>query len=243
QKEMKMCSFLWVYYGYPTSSYEGINVEEMRYKCGSMLAKRDEGNITPDMVAGVPDSGIAHALGYSHASGLPYKRPLIKYTPTWPRSFMPPKQSMRQMIAQMKLVSISSLIKDKRLLIIDDSIVRGTQTKKMADYLFGDGAKEVHIRSACPPIMFGCKYLNFSRSTSEYDLITRRIIKEREGDHDAERLFEYADPNTEAHKEMVGCICKRSKFTSLKYHRLDEMIEAIGIDRCKVCTYCWDGKE
>lgn len=241
-ENMKICAFLWTYYGYPTSSYEGRNVEEVRYRCGKALAKRDQ-DIDVDYVSGVPDSGIAHALGYSHASGLPYKRPLIKYTPTWPRSFMPPKQSMRQMIAQMKLVSISSLIKDKRLLIIDDSIVRGTQTKKMADYLFGDGAKEVHIRSACPPIMFGCKYLNFSRSTSEYDLITRRIIKEREGDHDEERLFEYADPNTEVHQEMVDCICKRSKFTSLKYHRLDEMIEAIGIDRCKVCTYCWDGKE
>lgn len=241
-QEMKICAFLWTYYGYPTSSYEGLNVEAVRYRCGAALAKRD-GNVDVDCVSGVPDSGIAHALGYANASKLPYTRPLIKYTPTWPRSFMPPKQSMRQMIAQMKLVSVRNLIKDKKLLIIDDSIVRGTQTKKMSDYLFDDGAKEVHIRSACPPIMYGCKYLNFSRSTSEYDLITRRIIKEREGTHDTDMLSEYANPDSDAHKEMVDCICQRSKFTSLKYHELGDMLDAIGLDPCKVCTYCWDGKE
>ena len=242
KEEMKICAFLWTYYGYPTSTYEGQNVEEVRYRCGQALARWDK-DVEADYVSGVPDSGIAHALGYSHESKLPYKRPLIKYTPTWARSFMPPKQDMRQMIAKMKLISISKLIKDQRMVLIDDSIVRGTQTKKMADYLFEDGAKEVHIRSACPPIMFGCKYLNFSRSTSEYDLIARRIIREREGSKDVEHLAEYADPNSEAHQDMVDSICQRSKFTSLKYHRLDDMVEAIGIDPCKLCTYCWDGKE
>lgn len=241
-KEMKICSFLWTYYGYPTSTYEGVNVEAMRYRCGEALAKRDH-DVNVDSVAGVPDSGIAHAIGYANQSGIPFSRPLIKYTPTWPRSFMPPKQSMREIIAKMKLISIEALIKDKSLLFIDDSIVRGTQMSETADYLFRAGAKEVHVRSACPPIMYGCKYLNFSRSTSEYDLITRRIIKEREGDNDEAMVADYADQNSQNHKEMVETICERLKFTSLKYHELEDMIDSIGIDPCKLCTYCWNGKE
>ncbi len=241
-KEMKICAFLWTYYGYPTSTYEGVNVEAMRYRCGEALAKRDT-DVPVDSVAGVPDSGIAHAIGYANASGIPFSRPLIKYTPTWPRSFMPPTQSMRHLIAKMKLISVDALIRDKRLLFIDDSIVRGTQMSDTASHLFNNGAREVHVRSACPPIMYGCKYLNFSRSTSEYDLITRRIIREREGDNDAKVVADYADQNSQNHKEMVDTICKRLKFTSLKYHELEDMIESIGIDPCKVCTYCWNGKE
>lgn len=241
-KEMKICAFLWTYYGYPTSTYEGVNVEAMRYRCGEALAKRDT-DVPVDSVAGVPDSGIAHAIGYANASGIPFSRPLIKYTPTWPRSFMPPTQSMRHLIAKMKLISVDALIRDKRLLFIDDSIVRGTQMSDTASHLFNNGAREVHVRSACPPIMYGCKYLNFSRSTSEYDLITRRIIREREGDNDANVVADYADQNSQNHKEMVDTICKRLKFTSLKYHELEDMIESIGIDPCKVCTYCWNGKE
>jgi amidophosphoribosyltransferase len=241
-RTMKICTFLWTYYGYPPANYAGKNVEAVRYRCGASLARRDAG-LEVDCVSGVPDSGIAHALGYANASGLPYTRPLIKYTPTWPRSFMPPTQSTRQMIANMKLISIPSLIKDKRLLLVDDSIVRGTQTKKMADYLFEAGAKEVHIRSACPPIMYGCKYLNFSRSTSEYDLIARRMVREIEGEHDEERLPAYIDHRTDEHREMVSRICEHSRFTSLGYHELEDMIDAVGIDRCKLCTYCWDGKE
>ena len=182
REEMKICSFLWVYYGYPTSSYEGVNVEEMRYRCGSMLAKRDGDSVHPDVVAGVPDSGIAHAIGYANESGIPYARPFIKYTPTWPRSFMPTNQSQRNLIARMKLIPVHALIEDKKLLLIDDSIVRGTQLRETTEFLYQSGAKEVHVRPACPPILYGCKYLNFSRSKSELDLITRRIIKEREGD-------------------------------------------------------------
>ena len=182
KKDMKICSFLWVYYGYPTSSYEGVNVEEMRYKCGSMLAKRDKGTIEPDVVAGVPDSGIAHAIGYANESGYRYARPFIKYTPTWSRSFMPTNQAQREKVARMKLIPVPSLIEDKRLLLIDDSIVRGTQLRETTEFLYNSGAKEVHVRPACPPLLYGCKYLNFSRSKSELDLITRRIILEREGD-------------------------------------------------------------
>lgn len=241
-KEMKICAFLWTYYGYPTSTYEGVNVEAMRYRCGEALAKRDT-DVPVDSVAGVPDSGIAHAIGYANESGIPFSRPLIKYTPTWPRSFMPPTQSMRHLIAKMKLISVDALIRDKKLLFIDDSIVRGTQMSDTASHLFSNGAKEVHVRSACPPIMYGCKYLNFSRSTSEYDLITRRIIQEREGDNDVNVVADYADQNSQNHKEMVDTICKRLKFTSLKYHELEDMIESIGIDPCQVCTYCWNGKE
>ncbi len=243
RREMRICSFLWVYYGYPTSTYEGVNVEEMRYHCGSMLAKRDQGNITPDIVAGVPDSGIAHAIGYSNESGIPYARPFIKYTPTWPRSFMPTQQSQRDLIARMKLIPVKALIKDKKLLLIDDSIVRGTQLRETTEFLYQSGAKEVHVRPACPPLLYGCKYLNFSRSKSEMDLITRRIIREREGDVSQEVLDDYADPSSKRYAELLEAIRKQQNFTTLNYHRLDDMEESIGIPPCKLCTYCFNGKE
>ena len=244
REEMKICSFLWVYYGYPTSSYEGVNVEEMRYKCGSMLAKRDGDSVKPDIVAGVPDSGIAHAIGYANASGIPYARPFIKYTPTWPRSFMPSTQSQRNLIARMKLIPVQALIEDKKLLLIDDSIVRGTQLRETTEFLYRSGAKEVHVLPACPPMLYGCKYLNFSRSKSEMDLITRRVIRDLEGGEcSQEALDEYADPTTERYERMVEEIRKRQNFTTLRYHRLDDLIESIGIDPCKVCTYCFNGKE
>ena len=241
RKEMKICSFLWVYYGYPTSCYEGVNVEQMRYECGKLLARRDD--VSPDIVAGVPDSGIPHAIGYSNETKIPFTRPFIKYTPTWPRSFMPTSQAQRSMIAHMKLIPVQSLIKDKKLLLIDDSIVRGTQLRETTEFLYKSGAKEVHIRPACPPIMFGCKYLNFSRSKSELDLITRRIIQKREGDNAKNVLSDYADPTSQNYKEMLEEIRKELNFTSLRYHRLDDMIESIGIEPCKLCTYCWNGKE
>ena len=243
KKEMRICSFLWVYYGYPTSSYEGVNVEEMRYKCGSMLAKRDEGTISPDIVAGVPDSGIAHAIGYANESGIPYARPFIKYTPTWPRSFMPTHQSQRNLIARMKLIPVKALIQNKKLLMIDDSIVRGTQLRETTEFLYASGAKEVHVRPACPPLLYGCKYLNFSRSKSEMDLITRRIIKEREGNVTQEVLDEYADPCSKRYEEMLEAVRKEQNFTTLRYHRLDDLEESIGISPCKLCTYCFNGKE
>lgn len=243
REEMKMCSFLWVYYGYPTSTYEGVNVEEMRYRCGSMLAKRDEGLIHPDVIAGVPDSGIAHAIGYANESGIPYARPFIKYTPTWPRSFMPQNQSQRSLIARMKLIPVKSLIEDKKLLLIDDSIVRGTQLRETTEFLYQSGAKEVHVRPACPPLLFGCKYLNFSRSKSELDLITRRIIQEREGDNAVNVLAEYADPCSKRYEELLEEIRKQQNFTSLRYHRLDDLVESIGLSPCKLCTYCFNGKE
>ena len=240
--EMKICSFLWVYYGYPTSTYEGVNVECMRNRCGELLANRD--NVEADYVAGVPDSGIAHAVGYANSKGIPFARPFIKYTPTWPRSFMPTSQTQRNMIAKMKLIPVQELIKDKKLLLIDDSIVRGTQLGETTDFLYESGAKEVHVRPACPPIMFGCKYLNFSRSSSEMDLITRRVIRKLEGDNvTTEVLKEYADPDSEKYERMCEEIRRRSKFTSLRYHRLDDMIESIGLEKCKLCTYCWDGQE
>lgn len=242
-KEMKICSFLWVYYGYPTSSYEGVNVEQMRYKCGSMLAKRDGDSVSPDVVAGVPDSGIAHAIGYANESGIPYARPFIKYTPTWARSFMPTNQSQRELVAKMKLIPVQALIEDKKLLLIDDSIVRGTQLRETTEFLYQSGAKEVHVRPACPPLLFGCKYLNFSRSKSELDLITRRIIAEREEEVTPEILAEYADPCTKKYEEMVEEVRKRQNFTTLRYHRLDDLIEAIGLPECKLCTYCFNGKE
>ena len=193
-EKMRICSFLWVYYGYPTSSYEGVGVEEMRYNCGKLLAQRDDHSIDVDIVAGVPDSGIAHAIGYANESGIPYARPFIKYTPTWPRSFMPTTQSQRNLIARMKLIPVHSLIEDRSLLLIDDSIVRGTQLRETTEFLYQSGAKEVHVRPACPPLLYGCKYLNFSRSKSDLDLITRRIIREWEGDNDVNVLSEYADP-------------------------------------------------
>lgn len=243
-KEMKICSFLWVYYGYPTSAYEGVNVEEMRYKCGSMLAKRDGDSVHPDIVAGVPDSGIAHAIGYANESGIPYARPFIKYTPTWPRSFMPTNQSQRNLIARMKLIPVHALIEGKKLLLIDDSIVRGTQLRETTEFLYKSGAKEVHVRPACPPLLYGCKYLNFSRSKSEMELITRQVIKEREGDNcPQEILDEYADPTSERYAQMIEDIRKKQNFTSLRYHRLDDLLDSIGIDPCKICTYCFNGKE
>ena len=240
-ENMKICSFLWVYYGYPTSTYEGVNVEKMRYACGRQLAKRDSEE--PDSVAGVPDSGVPHAIGYANESGIPYERPFIKYTPTWPRSFMPANQSQRNLIAKMKLIPVHELIDDKKLLLIDDSIVRGTQLGETTEFLYESGAKEVHIRTACPPLLFGCKYLNFSRSSSEMDLITRRIIQRREGEVTKELLEDYANPDSENYKAMVEEIRKELNFTSLKFHRLDDMVEAIGIPSCKLCTYCWNGKE
>ena len=256
RKEMKICSFSWVYYGYPTSSYEGVNVEDMRYRCGRILAQRDmgcrgcsgcsssENTIHPDVVAGVPDSGTAHAIGYANESGIPFARPFIKYTPTWPRSFMPQNQSQRNLIAKMKLIPVNALIQGKSLLLIDDSIVRGTQLGETTEFLYESGAKEVHIRPACPPLLFGCKYLNFSRSNSELDLITRRIIREREGDEVSEEILaDYADPDSQNYHEMIEEIRKRLNFTSLKYHRLDDLVESIGISPDKLCTYCWSGKE
>ncbi|MGI6269585.1 MAG: amidophosphoribosyltransferase [Candidatus Howiella sp.] len=242
REKMKICAFLWVYYGYPTSTYEGVNVEEMRYQCGRMLAERD--NAAPDLVAGVPDSGIAHAIGYANQSGYPFSRPFIKYTPTWSRSFIPTTQSQRNLVAHMKLIPVDALIRDKKLLLIDDSIVRGTQLRETTEFLYQSGAKEVHIRPACPPLLYGCKYLNFSRSNSEMDLITRRIIAQREGENvSPEVLAEYADPDSVKYKEMVQEICKQLDFTSLRFHRLDDLIRSIGIDPDRVCTYCWSGKE
>ena len=242
REEMKICSFLWVYYGYPTSSYEGINVESMRYECGKLLAKRDDAQ--PEVVAGVPDSGIAHAIGYANESGIPFARPFIKYTPTWPRSFMPQNQGQRNLIARMKLIPVDALIRGKKLLLIDDSIVRGTQLGETTEFLYQSGAKEVHIRPACPPLMFGCPYLNFSRSTSKLDLITRRIIRDREGD-DVSRdvLNTYTDPDSANYKEMIEEIRKRLGFTTLRYHRLDDLVKSIGISPCKLCTYCWSGRK
>lgn len=241
-EKMRICTFLWIYYGYPSASYEGISVEKMRYNCGKALAKRD--NVHPDIVAGVPDSGIAHAIGYSNETGIPYSRPFIKYTPTWPRSFMPPNQTKRNLIAKMKLIPIPDLIKDKSLLLIDDSIVRGTQLRETTEYLFESGAKEVHIRPACPPLFYGCKYLNFSRSTSDMDLITRRVITELEGREPDDALIqEYVNSDSEKYQKMIDVICKQLHFTSLRYHRLDDMIASVGIDKDKLCTYCWDGQE
>ncbi len=242
-ENMKICSFLWTYYGYPTATYEGVNVETMRYRCGELIRKHD--NIEVDAVAGVPDSGIPHAIGYSNASKIPYTRPFIKYTPTWPRSFMPSSQAQRNLIAKMKLIPVLELIKNKRLVLIDDSIVRGTQLKETAEFLYQSGAKEVHVRPACPPIMFACKYLNFSRSTSEMDLISRRVIAYLEGTENVpyEVLQDYANPDHPKYKAMVDEICNRMKFNSLQFHRLDDLVEAIGIDSCKLCTYCFNGKE
>jgi amidophosphoribosyltransferase len=241
-ENMKICAFLWIYYGYPSSSYEGVSVEKMRYDCGKLMAKRD--NAKPDTVAGVPDSGTAHAVGYANESGIPFSRPFIKYTPTWPRSFMPTMQSQRNLIAKMKLIPVGELIKGKSMLLIDDSIVRGTQLRETTEFLYQSGAKEVHIRPACPPIMYGCKYLNFSRSSSEMDLITRRVIAAKEGkDVSSEVLADYANPESDRYTAMLEEIRKQLNFTSLKFNRLDDMIEAVGLPKCKLCTYCWDGQE
>lgn len=239
--KMRICTFLWIYYGYPSSAYEGVSVEKMRYNCGAALAKRDD--VHPDSVAGIPDSGTAHAVGYANASGIPFSRPFIKYTPTWPRSFMPTIQAKRNMIAKMKMIPVHDLIHDKSLLLIDDSIVRGTQLRETTEFLYASGAKEVHIRPACPPLVFGCKYLNFSRSSSEMDLITRRVIADLEG-KDADVDFdEYVNPESEKYRNMIEKIRRELNFTSLRFHRLDDMVASVGIDPDKLCTYCWSGKE
>lgn len=241
-KKMKICTFLWIYYGYPSSSYEGIGVESVRYRCGRLLASRD--HVKPDIVAGIPDSGIAHAIGYASESGIPYARPFIKYTPTWPRSFMPPSQTKRNLIAKMKLIPLHDLIDGKRLLLIDDSIVRGTQLRETTEFLYESGAKEVHIRVGCPPLLFGCRYLNFSRSNSDSELITRRVITRLEGKApDTETVLEYVDPDGDKYRRMVDAICDELHFTTLRYHRLDDAIKATGMDPDCLCTYCWSGKE
>lgn len=242
--EMKICTFLWAYYGYPSSSYEGVAVEQMRYNCGKALAVRDQG-VEADIVAGVPDSGTPHAIGYSNESGIPFSRPFIKYTPTWPRSFTPTMQSKRSMIAKMKLIPVHQLIKDRKLLLIDDSIVRGTQLGETTEFLYQSGAKEVHIRPGCPPIMYGCKYLNFSRSTSEMELISRKMIHKIEGQDEVKEdvIKEYTNPSTERYEKMNEEIRKKLNFTSLQYLRLEDLISSVGIKPCNLCTYCWDGKE
>lgn len=236
----RLCTFLFVYYGYPASSYEGINVEETRYRCGAALARHEKMDV--DAVAGVPDSGTAHALGYASASGLPYQRSFVKYTPTWPRSFIPTEQSTRQVVAKMKLIAIPTFIRNKRLLFCEDSIVRGTQLRDTFARLPSEGAKEVHVRSACPPILYLCKYLNFSRSKSLLELAARRAIQKLEGTHDA-HLDEYADPSTERYAAMVEEIRKEFNINSVRYQTLDDLIEAIGLPREQLCTYCWDGRE
>lgn len=245
-KEMRICSFLWSYYGYPTSTYEGINVEVMRYKNGEILAESDKANgIAQDIdyVGGVPDSGTPHAIGYANQSQAPFARAFIKYTPTWARSFMPTVQAERNKVAKMKQIPVHELIKDKKLLFVDDSIVRGTQLRETVDFLYENGAKEVHIRSACPPIMFGCKYLNFSRATGDMDLIARRTIDELEGEEGLKHIDEYCDGKTERGKKLRDAICTKLHFASLEFQSLEGIIEAIGLEPCKLCTYCWNGKE
>ena len=244
--DKKICAFLWSYYGYPTSCYEGQNVEVMRYRNGGIMAKNDrENGIAQDIdyVGGVPDSGTPHAIGYANESGIPFARPFIKYTPTWPRSFMPATQGERNMVAKMKQIPVHDLIRDKKLLFVDDSIVRGTQLRETVDFLYEHGAKEVHIRSACPPIMYGCKYLNFSRSNSEMELLARKVVQELEGDEGQNHLDEYADGTTERGKKLRETICEQMHFSSLEYQSLDGILEAIGLPACDVCTYCWNGKE
>ena len=244
--KMKICAFLWVYYGYPNSNYEGVNVEVMRYRNGAIMARdeREKGTLPQvDTVAGVPDSGLPHGIGFATESGMPFGRPFIKYTPTWPRSFMPTNQEIRNRVAKMKLVPVPELIKDKKLLFVDDSIVRGTQLRETVNFLYEAGAKEVHMRSACPPIMYGCKYLSFSRNKDDMDLIARRTVQKLEGDEGHNHLDEYLDNTTERGKCMLKSICDELGFDSLSYQSLDGMLEAIGIDPEKVCTYCWSGKE
>jgi len=245
-KEMRICAFLWSYYGYSTSNYEGLNVEVMRCRNGQIMAENDKKNGTApdiDYVGGVPDSGTPHAIGYANASQKPFARPFIKYTPTWPRSFMAAKQVDRKRVARMKLIPVHELIKGKKLLLVDDSIVRGTQIKETVDFLYDHGATEVHMRSACPPIMYGCKYLNFTRQTSDLDLIARRTIMELEGEEGFNHLEEYSDSATERGKRLRTAICEKFNFASLEFQSLEGVIKAIGIDPCKLCTYCWTGKE
>jgi len=246
QKEMKICAFLWSYYGYPTSTYEKVNVEIMRYRNGRIMAKNDRsrnllGGI--DYVVGVPDSGTPHAIGYAQESGIPLVRAFIKYSPTWSRSFTPPKQTDRSRIAKMKQIPVPELIEDKSLLFVDDSIVRGTQLKETVDFLHSHGAKDVHIRSACPPIMFSCKYLGFSRVKNEVELIARKVITELEGEEGFNFVEEYSDFSTERGRKMREAICDKLHFSSLEFQSLDGIIEAIGLEPCKLCTYCWNGKE
>ena len=245
-KNMRVCAFLWSYYGYPTSTYEGINVEAMRYRNGAAIAERDmeQGRTMEiDYVGGVPDSGTPHAIGYANRTGLPFARAFIKYTPTWSRSFTPARQSDRKKIAKMKQIPVHELIQNKNLLFVDDSIVRGTQLRETVEFLYENGAKSVHMRSACPPIMYGCKYLNFSRSTSDMDLITRQVIMELEGEEGMQHIDEYADGKTERGKAMRKAICDKFNFASLGFQSLDGVVNAIGLEPCKLCTYCWTGKE
>lgn len=246
RKHKKICAFLWSYYGYPTACYEGKSVEVMRYRNGGIMAKTDKENGTAqdlDYVCGVPDSGTPHAIGYANESGVPFARPFIKYTPTWPRSFMPATQEERNMVAKMKQIPVDELIRDKKLLFVDDSIVRGTQLRETVDFLYEHGAKDVHIRSACPPILYACKYLNFSRSTSDNDLIARSTIRELEGEEGLEHLDEYMDGTTQRGKNMRCAICEKLHFTSLEYQSLEGILEAIGLPEEDVCTYCWNGRE
>ncbi|MBR1478490.1 MAG: amidophosphoribosyltransferase [Lachnospiraceae bacterium] len=242
---MKICTFLWVYYGYPSSRYEGVSVEQMRYRCGANMAKRDMARaekIEMDIAAAVPDSGTAHAVGYANESGIPFSRPFIKYTPTWPRSFMPTIQEKRNMIAKMKLIPVHELIDGQRILLIDDSIVRGTQLRETTEFLYKSGAKEVHVRPACPPIMYGCKYLNFSRSSSEMELIARQVIHEEEGEKVSRTILDdYVNPDSDRYHLMLDRIKERLGFSTLAFNRLDDMLDAVGIEREKLCTYCWDG--
>ena len=244
--DLKICTFLWTYYGYPNSVYEGVTVETMRTRNGEIMAEHDiqSGNLPDvDFICGDPDSGVPHAIGYANRSGIPFARPFIKYTPTWPRSFMPQSQSMRNKVAKMKLIPVHELIEGKKLLFVDDSIVRGTQLRETVEFLYANGAKEVHMRSACPPIMYGCKYLNFSRSTSELDLIARRIIHEFEGEDGVKYINEYSDTNTERGQRLRSEICKRLKLTSLEFQSLEGTVKAVGLPESGLCSYCWNGKE
>ncbi len=245
-EKKRICAFLWTYYGYPNSRYEGVNVEVARNRCGAILARddREQGAMPEvDSVCGVPDSGTPHAIGYSNASGVPFARPFIKYTPTWPRSFMSPRQEQRNAVAKMKLIPVHDLIQDKKLLFVDDSIVRGTQLRETVEFLYDNGAREVHMRSACPPIMYGCKYLNFSRGTSDMELLARRVMAELEGEEAPEHIEEYADESTERGKRLRDAIRERLHLTSLRYQTMDGVIESIGLDPGEICTYCWNGHE
>ena len=244
--KMRICAFLWTYYGYPNSNYEGVNVEVMRYRNGEIMARDEvaQGRLPKvDFVAGVPDSGLPHAIGFANRSGKPFARPFVKYTPTWPRSFMPANQDVRNQVAKMKQIPVPELIEGKKLLFVDDSIVRGTQLRETVDFLYESGAAEVHMRSACPPIMYGCKYLNFSRSNSDMELLARKTVQELEGDEGQQHLDEYADASTERGQCLLKTICQQMGFDSLGYQSIDGLLEAIGIDRDKICTYCWTGKE
>ena len=244
--KMRICAFLWTYYGYPNSNYEGVNVEVMRYRNGEIMARDEvaQGRLPKvDFVAGVPDSGLPHAIGFANRSGKPFARPFVKYTPTWPRSFMPANQEVRNQVAKMKQIPVPELIEGKKLLFVDDSIVRGTQLRETVDFLYESGAAEVHMRSACPPIMYGCKYLNFSRSNSDMELLARKTVQELEGDEGQKHLDEYADASTERGQCLLKTICQQMGFDSLGYQSIDGLLEAIGIDRDKICTYCWTCKE